>query len=180
MSRKIIEVTFRREDDDYGLKKLAQRIMDLIQEQDFAEIVPADNRNKKGHENEMNLNEAFPSRYLKATDLNGRTRNVIIKDVTMEEVGQAKDRRFVAYFRGEDAKGLVLNKTNAKRIANIAGSQDTDDWVGTKVALKAEMVDFKGDAVLSIRVNMPDASAQPEPMPRDTSDDDEREPGWDD
>lgn len=174
--RRIIEVRLRREDDDYGLTKLAGQIMDLIREQDFADMVSGRNETK-GNENEMNLNDAFPSKYLKAGDLNGRTLNVTIKDVTMEEVGQQKDRRLVAYFRSMD-KGLVLNKTNAKRVQNIVGSAETDDWVGAKIALKAEMVDFKGDAILSIRVNLPEAGAAPT-QSYDSSDDDDREPAFD-
>lgn len=100
----------------------------------------------------MNINSAFPSKYLKADDAD-EDLIVTIKGVKMETVGQgAKAELKPIVFFNEVAKGLVLNKTNAKMIEKIAGDPDTDGWTGTKVRLIATEVEFQGDLVMALRV----------------------------
>lgn len=100
------------------------------------------------------IDKIFPSRYLKAADLDGREITVTIKDVKLENVGQTKDSRPVLYFRGTN-KGLVLNVTNSKRIATMVGSKDTDDWEGHRIILYPTETEFQGDTVDCIRVKAP-------------------------
>lgn len=99
----------------------------------------------------MNVNDAFPSKHLKASDLKGSVVPVTISHVEIEEIGQKKDRKPVLYFSGKD-KGLVLNKTNSKRIADLLGSPETDDWAGQRIALYPSETEFQGDTVECIRV----------------------------
>jgi hypothetical protein len=99
----------------------------------------------------MNINSAFPSTYIKASDLEGMAVAVTIEDVKVEEVGRNKDTKPVAYFTGKK-KGLVLNRTNSKKIAEIAGSQDTEDWVGVEIAIYPTETEFGGETVDCIRV----------------------------
>jgi len=99
----------------------------------------------------MNINQAFPSKYLKASDLADQTVNVVIADIKIEQVGQDRDTKPVAYFKGK-TKGLVLNKTNSRKIASIAGSPETDDWVGIEVAIFPTETEFAGESVECIRV----------------------------
>lgn len=105
----------------------------------------------------MKINEAFPTKYLSAeADIpDGGDLIVTISDCQMEQLGQGDkiDTKPVLYFSDHD-KGLALNKTNANTIAGVLGSQDTDDWIGQKIALFAQEVDFKGQQVLAIRVRM--------------------------
>jgi hypothetical protein len=96
----------------------------------------------------MKISSAFPSSYLKAADLDGRTVSVKIDRVEMETVGD--DSKPVLYFQGKD-KGVVLNKTNANNIVALFGD-DTDDWVGQEVSLYPAMVDFQGRSVEAIRI----------------------------
>ena len=49
-------------------------------------------------------------------------------------------------------KPMVCNKTNATVIERISGSDDTDKWIGKKVALFPDFVAFKGAAQEAIRV----------------------------
>ena len=70
----------------------------------------------------MNINDAFPSNYVKCGDLQGRDVTVTIDKVVMEKLGD--DDKPVIYFRGTP-KGLALNKTNASRIGSMLGL-DTD------------------------------------------------------
>lgn len=98
----------------------------------------------------MKIGSAFPSDYLKAADLNGRAVRVTIDSVTTEKLGD--DQKPVLHFAGKD-KGLVLNKTNALRIVDATGSDDTDDWRGWSITLYACKVDYAGKRVDAIRVD---------------------------
>lgn len=115
----------------------------------------------------MKLNEMYPSRFLKAEDFDeGATFVLTIKDVQMEEIGQVgkKENKPVAYFVGTD-KALVLNKTNALVISQHLGD-DTDEWVGKKVAFTTVWVDSFGEQVRAIRVKTKQNGApKPPPVP---------------
>lgn len=121
----------------------------------------------------MKSTDIFPSKYLRAADLNGHEPVVTIERVEMETLGD--DRKPVVYFKGKD-KGLVLNKTNFNAIEDISGEDDTDNWQGTKVKLITMKVEFQGKRVPAIRIE--EASAEPKkrmppPEPLDVPDDSE-------
>lgn len=99
----------------------------------------------------MNINEQFPSKYLKSTDLKGDVATVKIKDVVVEEIGS--DRKMVAYFAGKE-KGMVINKTNAHTIGEAYG-QDTDEWIGQPIEIFSMKVEFNGRMVDGLRVRVP-------------------------
>ena len=98
-----------------------------------------------------NINDAFPSNYLKASDLQGGQPVVTIDRVEFEAVGREKEMKPILYFTGKE-KGLVLNKTNAKNVAGLTGSFETDDWTGFAVRLYATHVEFQGESVEAIRI----------------------------
>ena len=104
-----------------------------------------------------NVNDYFPSKYLKASDLKGREPVLTIRAVNYEPVGQAKQMKGVVYFQKVE-KGLVLNRTNANRITQIAGSGVTEEWVGVQIKLYATSVEFQGEPTDAIRVRPPNAS----------------------
>ena len=107
------------------------------------------------------VNDAFPSPYLKAADLNNRTVKLRIDKVVFEEIGQDKDKKPVMYF-ADVKKGLVLNKTNATTIGAVHG-QEFEGWTGKEIELFSMMVPFQGQNVAAIRVR---AAAEPEgPIP---------------
>ena len=62
--------------------------------------------------------------------------------VQSKEKPKGEHRPFV-YFRNEK-KPLVCNATNATTISDMAGSEDTDRWVGLKVTLYPARVKAKG------------------------------------
>lgn len=96
----------------------------------------------------MNINQAFPSKYLAAADLQGREPTVMMNNITYEKVGD--DNKPVLYFQNKE-KGLVLNKTNAMTIASMYGPE-TDGWFGKPVTLIAVWTDYQGKAVQAIRI----------------------------
>jgi hypothetical protein len=107
----------------------------------------------------MKLSEVFPSKYLKAADLNGKEPTAKIREIKMEEIGQDKERRPVMYFMGTD-KAMVLNKTNALTIGEHYGD-DMSAWTGRQVVLFSAWVDFGGKTVQALRVRVPTAQAAP-------------------
>src|SRR3990167_8394893 len=98
-----------------------------------------------------NINDAFPSNYLKASDLQGREVVVTIDKVTFEAVGREKEMKAVLYLQGKQ-KGIVLNKTNAKKIIEISGSAITEEWSGVQVKLYPTETEFAGETVDCIRI----------------------------
>lgn len=120
----------------------------------------------------MDINKAFPSQWLTAGDIGDATPIVTISHVEFKEVGQTKDIKPVLFFEGKQ-KGMVCNKTNAKTIAQISGSQDTDDWAGTRVQMYVAMVSFQGEEVEALRVRLPKTvAAKPKPAPAEVADED--------
>lgn len=68
------------------------------------------------------------------------------------------------FFRGA-SKPLVCNATNAESFSSMAGSEDTDRWVGLRVTLYQTKVRAKaGGQVMGIRVRPMKATAAPEEM----------------
>tara|TARA_R110002074_G_C12558458_1_gene667664 strand:+ start:43306 stop:43710 length:405 start_codon:yes stop_codon:yes gene_type:complete len=112
----------------------------------------------------MNINDLYPSKYLSASDLQGREAEVTISNVAMEEVGKDKEMRPILYFQGKQ-KGVVLNKTNAHNVGAIYGP-DTNGWLGQRVTLFVVWTDFNGKSVEAIRIRGPrPAGAAAEPAP---------------
>jgi hypothetical protein len=124
----------------------------------------------------MRTSEAFPSKYLRAADLNGAEPTVTIDRVEAETLNDKL--ALVVYFKGKEA-GLVLNKTNARSIEALTGSDETDDWPGTRLKLIVMKVEFQGKRVPAIRIDAPEkapktASKRPvKPAPPVLDDDDE-------
>jgi hypothetical protein len=106
----------------------------------------------------MKIDDAFPSKYLKPADLQGRQVKLTICEVGMRQIGN--DNKPVVYFEGKD-KGLVLNKTNAVMISEIASSDDTDSWPGVAIMIYPTKTDYQGKRVDTIRVDWPADAVKP-------------------
>ena len=103
-----------------------------------------------------NIYESFPSRYLKAHDLKGKTPTVTIDRVVFEQVrGKVTtDTKAVVRFRGH-TKGLLLNVTNARTITQIARSAVTEDWSGVAIVLFATTATFGTETHDVVRIKAP-------------------------
>jgi hypothetical protein len=113
-----------------------------------------------------NLSEMFPSKFLKASDID-QDYEVTIVEVSTDTVGQGDqaEEKFIVHFEQFD-KGIVLNKTNAGLIAAQHG-EDTDGWIGKKIVLTVEDVAYQGKIVPAIRVRRPARPTTPtrKPLP---------------
>ncbi len=70
----------------------------------------------------MNIDQAFPSKYIKSSDLGSQDQTYTIKRVTLEKLGQGANiqTKPVLYFN-EVEKGFACNKTNANTIGKLYG-----------------------------------------------------------
>ena len=113
----------------------------------------------------MKLSQIFPSKYVKAADI-VRPLQLSINRVAFEAM-QDGNQKPVIYFDGTQ-KGIVCNRTNAKTVALLAKSEETNDWPGTKVEIFTELVGFRGEVVQAIRFRVPGgraAAAEPDDGP---------------
>jgi hypothetical protein len=106
----------------------------------------------------MKMSEAFPSKFLKAADLQGRALTVTIERVEMDDPSGKEGKgdepmKPIVYFQGKQ-KGLVLNKTNAGTIAHHY-SDESDAWVGKALELYPDTTMYQGQMVPCLRVRVP-------------------------
>ena len=97
----------------------------------------------------MNISELYPSKYIKADDLQGQQAPVTVMSITVEEIAD-KEFKPVMRFMGKE-KGMVLNKTNAINCASVWGD-DTIAWQGQHATLLAAPVMFQGKQVMGLQL----------------------------
>lgn len=127
----------------------------------------------------MKISSLFPSKYVKAADLEGRTVTLTITKLVIEEMtghNSEKQQKPVLYFQ-KTSKGLVLNRTNATIIANLYGDE-SDAWAGKRISIYPTRVKAFGQMQDCIRVReeipaqpKPVSQAQPEPVEEHSIDD---------
>ena len=105
----------------------------------------------------MKIGEAFPSEFLRASDLDRKRIKVTISRVEMRELGD--DKKPCVFFEGKE-KGLALNVTNANTIADAYGDE-TDDWEGQEIILYSTKVEYRGKRVDGIRIDVPEPEKKP-------------------
>jgi hypothetical protein len=114
-----------------------------------------------------NINDFFPSTYLKAYDLKGKTPTVTIDRVEFAQVRGGRtgtvDTKAIVFFQNK-GKGLLLNKTNARSIIAIAGTAITEEWRGVAITLVATVDTFGKEKHDVIRIQAP-ARAAVSPAP---------------
>ena len=95
----------------------------------------------------------FDSDYLHHYDLPAAEYAVEIERVEAGELtaqGGRKQKKPIVFFSGHK-KGLALNKTNAKAIISMHGSE-TDTWKGKRVTLYRTTTEMAGETVECIRI----------------------------
>lgn len=102
----------------------------------------------------MRVELMFPSDYLRAADFKGKAVTKTIKSVESDMLRTAdnnKIKKFIIHF--EDTKlMLVLNKTNAYKIADVLEERDASKWVGKTITLYPTTCSCFGKTVDCIRV----------------------------
>src|SRR5262245_12886871 len=111
----------------------------------------------------MKRDDLFPSKYLKCADLKGKPRVVEIEQAPIELLKNAKgeeQRKVVLYFKGAK-KALPLNLTNFDAVMDIAGSDETNNWPGTRLELFPTTTMMGGRVTDCIRIRPPQAAGLP-------------------
>ncbi len=105
----------------------------------------------------MRVNEIYSSSgsFLKPDDLGTAKPVVTISAVEITERdyndGKGLKKQIVLSFVGKEKK-LGLNFTNAQKLAELTGSDDTDDWVNVTIKLFVEKVKVNNELKPSIRI----------------------------
>lgn len=84
------------------------------------------------------VSKEFPSRFVSGDEIGKAVVPVKIVNVKQETVNAGTEKEeqvLVVYFEGKE-RGVKLNKTRAKEIKDITGSDDTDGWMGKSMFMK--------------------------------------------
>ena len=129
---------------------------------------------QKRKRHDAHKDELYPSKWLKATDLDGATL-ATIDHCEVEPVGQGAkaERKLVLYFRGA-LKPLICNKTNFGAVVRILNRDDSDDWGGGRIELFVlPNVTFSDGGIYSVvRIRAPRRQARSRPRPAPQSEPD--------
>ena len=111
----------------------------------------------------MHVSELKESKFLRKEDC-GPGILVTVQSVSQQNVakeGAPEEMKWVMHFNETD-KPLVLNSTNGQIIAQITGSDDSDNWTGASLVLYHDPnVSFGGKLVGGVRVRAPRKKAVP-------------------
>ena len=112
---------------------------------------------------EADLDAAYGSKYLGATDLGDRKIRARIQKVRKEELTDKDGRKktkFIVFFDTLD-KGLVLNVTNKDRLVDGVGRVPAK-WVGTSIGLYVDHdVSFGGKKTGGVRLKILETAKTP-------------------
>jgi len=101
----------------------------------------------------MHINTLKESPYLKKEDCGTGLLVTIesIEEVNVAKRGEPEQIKYGLNLRG--LKPLIMNTVNARAIATILGSEETDDWIGKRIILYHEPnIEWQGKKIGGIRV----------------------------
>lgn len=124
----------------------------------------------------MDYRLLYPTDYIGSADLLGADRTLTIRKIAKEKIqskdGKPEDKAVVwfdelkakADKEGTKERRMVLNKTNAKVIAKLYGSE-VDGWVGKRIVLYPTTAQAFGETVDCIRIRPVQPPAAPAAQP---------------
>ena len=96
--------------------------------------------------------KSFDYRFISAEELEKNV-TVTIESIDQDETFNGKEKETVTVLKFKGAKkGMILNKTNAKKIAEVTGSPYIEDWIGQQITLTTQTVSAFGQQVEAIRI----------------------------
>lgn len=122
---------------------------------------------------EADLDAAYGSKYLSASDLGDRkvrTRIVKVRPEDLRQQNGTTRRKFVLFFSTLD-KALVLNVTNKDALVQALGKPPAN-WLGAEIGLLVEPTMMAGKSTKGVRLRVldkPATAAAPAPKPARTS-----------
>jgi hypothetical protein len=118
------------------------------------------------------LAEAFPSKHLKPVDLADGPVVATIKLAELERMKgfDGKEVPKVVLYFTKKLKPLPLNRTNFEAVMDICGSDDSDDFPGTKIEVYATKTSMNGKVMDCVRIRAPGAIEKPKKATADGED----------
>lgn len=114
----------------------------------------------------MKLTTLFPRKYATGADLKGEVVTLSIARVTLESMhpaqGRPAEEKPVIYFE-RCQKGIILTRPLAHQIADIVGSEETDEWKGCRVTLYPQKMQVAGQDRIAVRAKAPSSITTPPP-----------------
>jgi hypothetical protein len=102
----------------------------------------------------MKISKMFPKRYATGEDLQGKTITLTIAKIAIEKMhpqpNAPEAEKWVIYFM-ETKKGIILSRTLANQIAEVLGSDETDEWLGKRIMIYPQPMTVAGRKVTAIR-----------------------------
>lgn len=114
----------------------------------------------------MDVNQMFPSKYLKGDELTG-PKTVTIASIRTEETykpGKGKVDVFVLWCE-KATRGIVLSRPLALSISEALGESDTEKWTGKAITIYPLPMTVAGRNLVAIRAK----AAAPKPAPNGSS-----------
>jgi len=111
----------------------------------------------------------FSYKFISAEELDGKEVILTIAEITTDEVysqsARAKEKKAALKFRETD-KMVILNATNARKITEIMGTPQVENWIGKRICLYPLAIQAFGQNVDAIRIkNVPASSPKETPVP---------------
>ena len=114
------------------------------------------------------FDEIYGSKFLGAADLNGQRERVKIVDTEVSDLREkdgSTKRKYIVWFETEE-KALVLNKTNALRLAQAFG-KNREGWHGAVIELYSEMTSLGKEGIRLRPLRKPPQQQKPQTPPPD-------------
>jgi len=100
----------------------------------------------------MDINQMFPSRYLKGAELSG-PKTVTIAEIRTEQAykpGKGQADIYVLWCE-RATRGIVLTRPLALSISEALGEPDTDKWAGQRITIYPQPMRVGGRDLVAIR-----------------------------
>lgn len=100
------------------------------------------------------VKDMYPKKHLTPADLGKNSVNITIERINQVEVFDQKLNRtkkvWAMFFKGKN-KYMIMNQTNANKLAEIFDSDDSDDWVGNKIVIYVDNITVGGQPKKALR-----------------------------
>jgi hypothetical protein len=114
------------------------------------------------------FDDIYGSKFLGVADLNGQRKRVKIVDTEVSDLREkdgSTKRKYIVWFETEE-KALVLNKTNALRLAQAFG-KNREGWHGAVIELYSEMTSLGKEGIRLRPLRKPPQQQKPQTPPPD-------------
>jgi hypothetical protein len=101
--------------------------------------------------------QVFPTKWLKAADLEGNPCVLEIERAALEPVkfNGKEQTRLTVHFAGT-GKSLTVNATNFDSLVRITGQSDSDNWAGHVIEVFPSTTEVRGETFDCIRIRAPE------------------------